>query len=122
MFQHPYSIVFLANPDSWYLASRSGIESSDPQFPYAVPTLWITTAFHAASACYEYLQYMQTGQMCFALGLIGSGCLAATGLWCKLFASSEGRISRRTGADKRTSGFPFSNAEANKKKLGKKKL
>lgn len=39
------------------------------------------------------------------------------GLWCLLFGgSNSGHISRRTGADKRTSGFPFANAAAEKKK------
>jgi hypothetical protein len=33
-----------------------------------------------------------------------------------MFGSDKGRISRRTGADKRTSGFPFKNAEADKKR------
>jgi len=39
-----------------------------------------------------------------------------------LFASSGGRISRKTGADKRTSGFPFGNkesADAKKRQMGK---
>lgn len=43
-----------------------------------------------------------------------------------MFATSSGKISRKTGADKRTSGFPFSNKEsatsrkkvANKEKKG----
>lgn len=50
------------------------------------------------------------------------GGLASVGLWCLLFASSDGRISRRTGADKRTSGFPFKNEQADKKRPGKKML
>ena len=68
------------------------------------------------------MQYMKTGQTSFALSLAGSGFLAAVALWCILFASSGGRISRKTGADKRTSGFPFSNAEADKKKAGRKRV
>ena len=54
------------------------------------------------------------------MGAVGYGLLAAMGLWCVLFATSGGKISRRTGADKRTSGFPFKNAEAYNKKLDKK--
>lgn len=96
--------------------------SSDPKAPYAVPTLTLTTAFHAATAFYAYAQYMQTGQLSFALSLIGYGSLSAMGLWCLLFASSGGKISRKTGVDKRTSGFPFSNSEADKKKAGRKRL
>lgn len=52
----------------------------------------------------------------FGLGTFGSVFLAAVALWCILFASSNGKISRKTGADKRTSGFPFKNSEADKRK------
>ena len=56
----------------------------------------------------------------FMCGVVGSSVLASIGLWCILFASSDGRISKKTGADKRTSGFPFKNVEADKRKAGKK--
>lgn len=36
-----------------------------------------------------------------------------------LFGASDGHISRKTGADKRTSGFPFKNKEADRRKGGK---
>lgn len=65
---------------------------------------------------------MKTGQTGFALGVAGYTFLGAMGLWCILFASTSGRISRKTGADQRTSGFPFKNTEADKKKVGKKRL
>lgn len=68
------------------------------------------------------MQYMKTGQISFALGVVGSGTLAAIALWCILFATSGGRISRKTGADKRMSGFPFVNSEADKKKAGRKRV
>ncbi|MCJ1252468.1 hypothetical protein MMC24_000274 [Lignoscripta atroalba] len=97
-------------------------DATDPKAPYAVPTLTLTASFHAASAFYAYTQYMKTGQTSFALSVVGFGSLAAMGLWVLLFGSSSGRISRKTGADKRTSGFPFSNAEASKKKAGRKRL
>lgn len=95
-------------------------EASDPKAPYAVPTLTITTIYHSAAAFLAYVRWNSTGSSSFALGCIFSGNMAAMGLWCILFASSSGRISRKTGADKRTSGFPFANKEADKKK-GKKK-
>jgi hypothetical protein len=60
--------------------------------------------------------WTQTGVISFGFGTAGSTVLAAIALWCILFASSDGRISRKTGADKRTSGFPFKNAEADKRK------
>ncbi|MCJ1484664.1 hypothetical protein MMC06_004837 [Schaereria dolodes] len=107
---------------STFAESVQTAEASDPKAPYAVPTLTLTASFHAASAFYAYTQYMQTGQTSFALSVAGYGSLAAMGLWVLLFGSSSGRISRKTGADKRTSGFPFSNAEADKKKVGRKRL
>lgn len=60
--------------------------------------------------------WTEVGVASFALGTVGSGFLGAVALWCILFASSDGRISRKTGADKRTSGFPFKNKEADKRK------
>lgn len=66
-----------------------------------------------------YAMWNGEGVSSFALGMVGSTVLAAVGLWCILFASSDGRISRKTGADKRTSGFPFKNNEADKRKAKK---
>ncbi|OCL10503.1 hypothetical protein AOQ84DRAFT_337327 [Glonium stellatum] len=106
-------------PLSSRLSSAASTDPSDPKAPYALPTLTITLFFHAAHAFYTYAMWTQTSITSFALGTVFSGALAAIGLWCILFASSDGRISRKTGADKRTSGFPFKNAEADKRK-GKK--
>lgn len=86
-----------------------------------MPVLTITGLYHATSAAYAYAIWTQSGIAVFALGVFFSSVLAATALWCVLFASSDGRISRKTGADKRTSGFPFKNVEAEKRK-GKKGL
>ncbi|PGH30352.1 hypothetical protein GX50_06871 [[Emmonsia] crescens] len=97
-------------------------EANDPKAPYAVPTILMSSIFHASSAFYTYAWYHTTGQASFALAMAVYGGLAAMGLWCLLFASTGGRISRRTGADKRTSGFPFTNEEAEKKRAGKKRL
>ncbi|KAL4779735.1 hypothetical protein BJX76DRAFT_339955 [Aspergillus varians] len=93
---------------------------SDPKAPYAVPTLIITSVYHAASAFYAYTRYIGSGKGVFMIAIVGSSSIAAVGLWCVLFASSHGRISRRTGADKRTAGFPFANREAKKKHAGKR--
>lgn len=90
--------------------------AADPKAPYALPTLSITAMFHAAYAFYCYALWTKTGVLSFSLGTLGSGFLAAVAGWCILFASSNGRISRKTGADKRTSGFPFKNAEADRRK------
>jgi small neutral amino acid transporter SnatA (MarC family) len=97
-------------------------EDSDPKAPYALPTLMVTSIFHSASAFYAYTRYVTTGQGSFAIAVAGGSLLASIGLWCVLFASSNGKISRRTGADKRTTGFPFANSEAAKKHAGKKAL
>ena len=97
--------------------------ASDPKAPYALPTMTVTSAFHAASAFYMYTMWTEVGTFAFGLGVLGSGFFSLVALWCILFASSDGRISRKTGADKRTSGFPFKNKEAaSEKKKGKKGL
>jgi len=101
-------------------ASGTTTEPSDPKAPYAVPTLTVSLFFHSAVAFYTYAMWTQTGITSFALGTTFSTLLASIGLWVILFGSSSGRISRKTGADKRTSGFPFKNAEAAKRKGGKK--
>lgn len=101
-------------------AGGTTTDPEDPKAPYAVPTLTITFIFHAIYAFYCYAMWTETGVSSFALGVIGSGGLFMVGGWCMLFAASDGRISRKTGADKRTSGFPFKNAEADKRFAHKK--
>ncbi|CAO2650585.1 Nn.00g018770.m01.CDS01 [Neocucurbitaria sp. VM-36] len=103
-------------PLSSRLSEGATTSASDPKAPYALPTLTITAIFHAAYAFYGYGMWTETGVISFGLGTIGSGFFSAVALWCILFASSDGRISRKTGADKRTSGFPFKNNEADKRK------
>ncbi|KAL0261082.1 hypothetical protein SLS55_004778 [Diplodia seriata] len=91
-------------------------DPNDPKAPYALPTLTLTTLYHAAAAFYMYTMWTETNVTSFAFGVAGSTSLAIVGMWCILFASSDGRISRKTGADKRTSGWPFKNNEADKRK------
>lgn len=95
-------------------------EDADPKAPYASPTLMVTFLFHSASAFYTYTRYVTTGQGLYLFGVLVNSFIAAVGLWCLLFATSNGKISRKTGADKRASGFPFANAEASKRFAGKK--
>jgi hypothetical protein len=109
-------------PLSSSITEPISMEDSDPKAPYAVPIVRITALFHTVSLIYCYIKYMSSGQVGFALGAVGYGLLAAMGMWCILFATSGGKISRRTGADKRTSGFPFKNAEAYNKKRDKKTM
>ena len=92
-------------------------EDEDPKAAYAVPTLTVTTLYHTGCAFYCYTLWNRSGLTGFVLGVGGSALLATIGGWCILFASSDGKISKRTGADKRTSGFPFKNKEADRKKV-----
>ncbi|KAI1154841.1 hypothetical protein F4825DRAFT_130847 [Nemania diffusa] len=91
--------------------------AEDVPSPYAAPVLLLTTLHHAASAFQGWARYTATDQAGYLLGFVGSAGLAAFGTWCLLFGGEKARISRRTGADKRTSGFPFRNAEANRRKV-----
>jgi len=82
----------------------------------------VTSVFHVTTACCAYTWYIPKEQGAFLAAVVVHSILAGIGLWCVLFGSSGGRISSRTGADKRTAGFPFANAEAAKKHAGKKGL
>jgi len=88
----------------------------DPTAPYAVPSLTITLTYHTAVSFYCYTQWIQGGSMTYSIGVVTHGFLVAVGVWVLLFGVSNGHISRKTGADKRTSGFPFKNKEADKRK------
>lgn len=117
-------VTFLCTDVTVFPATSAGVttDAADPKAPYAVPTLVVTMSYHAACAFYCYMRYMSIGSTPFALAALSYAAMGAVGLWCLLFASTSGRISRKTGADKRTSGFPFGNSEADKKRKGKKGL
>ncbi|CAN8098736.1 unnamed protein product [Discula destructiva] len=93
--------------------------STDTISPYANAVILVSTLYHASQAFYSYTSFNYTSAGGYLFGAIGSVSLAAFGLWCLMFGGDKGRISKRTGADKRTSNFPFRNSEASKKK-GKK--
>ncbi|KAK4132414.1 hypothetical protein BT67DRAFT_463801 [Trichocladium antarcticum] len=91
--------------------------TTDSPPPYANAAVLVTALHHAATAFYTYARYFSTGQIAYVFGCLGSSALAVAGLWVLLFAGEGGRrVSRRTGADKATSGWPFKNAEAEKKR------
>lgn len=91
--------------------------------PYANAVVLMSMFYHALTAFYAYIRFNSTnGQVGYLLGSLGSGALATFALWILLFADDKGHISRRTGADKRTSGWPFKNSEADKRKGGPKSL
>jgi len=93
---------------------------SDTSSPYASAVFLITSLHHASAAFYCYVRLIPEYQTGYLLGCAGSALLAAFGLWAFMFAG-DSHMSRRTGADKRTSGWPFKNAEASKKNVPKRK-
>ncbi|KAA8897220.1 hypothetical protein FN846DRAFT_262442 [Sphaerosporella brunnea] len=97
-------------------------ELSDPTAPYAVPSLCITLTYHIAVAYYCWTQYQAGHALTYSVAVAAHSLFVAVGGWVLLFGASDGHISRKTGADKRTSGFPFKNVEADKKRVGKKSL
>lgn len=106
------------------------IKAEDPDSttikdPYAYPALIVTTIYHALSAFYLYTQIAGVAGFTFGFGagMVASTGLFCMGIWVLLFGSEKGRISKTTGADKRTSNFPFENRESarEKKKESKRK-
>lgn len=71
---------------------------------------------------YCYTQWDAGYSAAYALAMTAHCGLAAVGGWVLLFGSTSGCISRKTGADKRVSGFPFKNEEADKRRGVKKEL
>ncbi|KAK3300498.1 uncharacterized protein B0H64DRAFT_16763 [Chaetomium fimeti] len=106
------------------LDSTAG-QAPDPSAPTgtASAAVLVTSLYHAATASYSWARYHRRGtggQLAYLLGCVGSSALAVFGLWVLMFAGdAKRRVSRRTGADKSTSGWPFRNAEADKKKMKK---
>lgn len=82
----------------------------------------ITLTYHCAVAFYCYTQYVSGHALTYTIAVAAHALFAAVGGWVLLFGTTSGHISRKTGADKRTSGFPFKNAIADKKRAGKKEL
>lgn len=76
----------------------------------------MAVAFQAVTAFYLYTQLMGGWSFAFTAGLAGNAALFCFGTWTLLFGSEVGRVSKTTGADKRTSGFPFGNSEAAREK------
>jgi hypothetical protein len=93
----------------------------EPTNPYAFPTLVTTVSYHAFSAFYLYTQLTYGWRFGFTAGLVASSGLFCLGLWVLMFGSEKGRVSKSTGADKRTGNFPFTNAESSKEKRREKK-
>ncbi|KAK4150742.1 hypothetical protein C8A00DRAFT_36639 [Chaetomidium leptoderma] len=86
--------------------------------PSASAVVLVSALYHAATASYSYSRYHTSGgQTACLFGCLGSSVLATYGLWVLMFAGDKNkRVSRRTGADKSTSGWPFRNVEADRKR------
>jgi glutathione S-transferase len=96
------------------------LEDHDAKAPYARPILMTTTMFHGLSFVYCYMRYVSYQQTGFVLGALGYGIMATVGIWGVVFGDTKARLSKRTGADKRTSGWPFKNTQAYDKKKDRK--
>lgn len=83
-------------------------ENASSPSPYAAPTIVLTTTFHIASTVCTYANYMATGSVGFALGMMGSAGLSCFGLWCLMFGGGGGRG--------KVSGWPFRNEEERRRK------
>ncbi|KAG0134103.1 hypothetical protein HOY82DRAFT_240231 [Tuber indicum] len=92
----------------------------DPTAPYAVPSLSVTLTYHIAVGFYCYQQWALGQSATYAIGMIAHGFLAAMGVWVMMFASANGHIYRKTGADDKSSSFSMTNLDGKKEKLGKK--
>lgn len=95
---------------------------ADSVSPYANAVILLSSLYHASQAFYSYARFGASDAGGYFVGALGSTLLAAFGLWCLMFGGDKGHISKRTGADKRTSGFPFRNTEASKRKGHNKDL
>ena len=109
-------------PVSTSTSQPVSLEDNDPKAPYAVAIVNIMTIWHSISLIYCWVCYTHSGQAGYVLGALGYGSLAGLGMGVVLFGTSGGKFSRRTGADKRTSGFPFKNEAAYNKKKDKKMI
>ncbi|EGO52607.1 hypothetical protein NEUTE1DRAFT_142486 [Neurospora tetrasperma FGSC 2508] len=95
---------------------------NDPNSPYANAVVFISMFYHTIGAAYGYSRYTSSGgHVGYLLGFTGSAIMSAYALWLFMFAGEQGKVNATTGADKRTSNFPFKNAEAEKRFDGDKK-
>jgi hypothetical protein len=97
--------------------SSPSTKDDDAAAPFASPTVITTTIYHACTAFYLYTQLLPgSWNFGFTAGITASSVLFCFGLWVMMFGGDKGRVSKRTGADKRTGNFPFANSESSKEK------
>lgn len=106
-------------PISTSISEPISLEDNDPKAPYAQPIVLVTFLFHATSTIYCWVRYTASGQTGYILGSIAYGGLACLAGFLIIFGGTS-RVSSRTGEDKRTSGFPFSNTSAYDKSKDRK--
>jgi len=90
----------------------------DPTAPYAVPSLYVTLTYHIAVGVYCYQQWVVGNSTAYAIGMLAHGFFAVIGAWVMMFATANGHIYRKTGADGEPSSLPMKSLDA-EKKLGK---
>ena len=115
------AIIFTGSiPFASGISEPISLEDNDPKAPYAKAVVLTTTIFHCLSFIYCYTRYISYPQTGYLLGAVGYGVIAIIGLWMAIFGDTKARLSKRTGADKRTSGWPFKNVQAYDKKKDRK--
>ncbi|KAM3418609.1 hypothetical protein BST61_g4586 [Cercospora zeina] len=103
--------------------SASSGDTTGGDNPYGYPTAVTATIYHGLSAFYLYTQITYGFSFGFGSGMLLSSALFCFGVFTCLFGNERSSVSKTTGADKRTSNFPFTNAESarEKKKESKRK-
>ncbi|KAK4507175.1 hypothetical protein PRZ48_000909 [Zasmidium cellare] len=107
-------------PSTKFLEDNGGEKKN----PYATPTNVISTTYHFLTAFYLYTQTFtpSTGlTFGFGAGMVISSGFFCVGIWVLLFGDEKSRISKSTGADKRTGNFPFENKESGREKKKERK-
>ena len=100
------------------MSAESESQHSGQPSPYSPPTTFILTTFEIAGLVYCYVTWQRLDVVCFAFGAVGSGGLAAWGVWCLVFGGGG------EGGEKRVSGWPFRNKEereAKREKMARRK-
>ena len=95
------------------VSSVSTTDKIEVSSPYTGAVIKLTTLYHSAAAFQSYTAYVRYGSTSLCFSSLASCVLSAIGLWCILFGGG-GHVSRRTGRDKRTSGWPFRNKKTAK--------
>lgn len=114
-----FSLSFLSLQLSGVIPATS---IGDSDTTYVLPTLITITTYHGLTGIYQYVYWSQGGTASVGLGGLINGGLVVMGIWCMLFSTDKGHISKRTGADKRTSSLWFKNDVAEERKAGRKRL